>query len=234
MRAEEFGAGVFVHIVQRGAKGTNIVRDDTDRWRFLRLLRYLNDQNVPRNWDRDITPEHIHAGFERPDSWPEQKPYVSILAYCLMDNHFHLLVQGKDERGISEFMQRLCTSMATFYNTKYRERGSLFQGPYRARVVDSDVYLQYLAAYIQVKNPFERYPAGLREAVRFFDDAYEWARRDPFTSLGDYLGTRRAALIDLNAVNEVFESDNFMSFARDVIEGKFADFVLEERELELY
>lgn len=233
MRKEVFDENTVVHIIQRGVRGTSIVRDQSDRWRFLRLLRYLNDENVPRNWDRDITHEHVRDGFLRPRSWGEQKPYVSILAFCLMDNHFHLLVRPKKENGIPEFMQRFSTSMATYFNTKYQEKGSLFQGPYRARVVNSDTHLQYLAAYIQVKNAFERYPKGIRAAIVGFDDAYEWAQQDPFTSLADYLGVRRSPVIDYDAVEELFESDNFYSFAKDVLEGKYQDMISDPKGLEL-
>ena len=104
MRKETFGEDVIVHVVQRGARQANIVRDEADRWRFLRLLRYLNDESVPRNWEREIAPEHIRAGFTRPDQWNEPQPYVSILAYCLMDNHFHILLQERMENGIAKFM----------------------------------------------------------------------------------------------------------------------------------
>jgi hypothetical protein len=221
MRKEPFSVGSYVHIIKRGARGADIVRDDNDRWRFLRLVRYLNDDNVPRNWERDITNEHILEGFSRPDMWDEQAPYVSVLAYCLMDNHFHLLVQEKVEGGISKFMQRLCTSMSLHFNTKYKEKGTLFQGAYKARTVDSDEYLQYLVAYIQVKNPFERYPGGVQNAVREFDAALEWVMQDPFNSLADYLGMRQSALLDHVLVDDIFENQHsFSAFARDVIEGK--------------
>ncbi|MFZ2555394.1 MAG: transposase, partial [Minisyncoccia bacterium] len=148
MRKEEFGVGTFAHIVKRGARQGLIVRDEADRWRFIKLLRYTNDANSPRHWERDIGPEHIRNNFARPDSWKPCRPYVSIAAYCLMDNHFHLLVQEKEENGISTFMQRLGRSMAAHHNAKYQESGALFQGPYIARVVTDDDHLQYLATYI--------------------------------------------------------------------------------------
>lgn len=221
MRKEIFGTDVIAHIVQRGARQANIVRDDADRWRFLRLLRYLNDESVPRNWEREIAPEHVRAGFKRPESWQEPKPYVSILAYCLMDNHFHILMRERVEDGITRFMQRLCTSMATHFNAKYAESGSLFQGPYRARVVSDDRHLQYLAAYIQIKNPFERYPRGLYEAVRNYDEAFIWTQSDAFSSLADYLGMRQSSLVDTSAIREIFEPEEIREFARDLIEGKY-------------
>lgn len=226
MRKEPYTVGSYVHIVKRGAHGADIVRDDADRWRFLRLMRYLNDDNAPRNWERDVTNDHIRRGFERPESWAAPRPYVAILAYCLMDNHFHLLVQERIEGGISKFMQRLCTSMAKYFNAKYKEQGTLFQGAYQARTIEEDRHLQYLAAYIQVKNPFERYPKGMRSAVQEYDTALEWVLDDPFSSLADYLGERRSSLLDYDAIRDVFnETHRFRKFARDVIEGRIERYV---------
>ncbi len=220
MRKEPFTVGSYVHIVKRGARGMNIVRDESDKWRFLRLLRYLNDENAPQHWDRDITPQHIREGFKRPDSWGEQKPYTAILAYCLMDNHFHLLVQETREGGVSKFMQKLCTSMSMYFNTKYNERGTIFQGAYRSRTVDSDEYLEYLAAYIQVKNPLERYPGGYRKAMNEFDNAFDWALQDPFSSLGSYTGARASGLLDSDLLREIFgDRQGFREFAQEVAEG---------------
>src|SRR3954466_5129667 len=105
MRRDPYGVGSYIHVFNRGTKRMNIVRDEDDRWRFLKLVRYLNDANVPRNWERDIGPDLIRAGFDRPDHWPARDPYVSILAFCLMDNHFHLLVREQKEGGLSKFMQ---------------------------------------------------------------------------------------------------------------------------------
>lgn len=232
MRKEPFSVGSYVHIVKRGARGMDIVRDDSDRWRFLRLLRYLNDENAPEHWDRDITPEHVRNGFLRPDSWFEQRPYTSILAYCLMDNHFHLLVQEKKEGGISKFMQRICTSMSMYFNTKYKEKGTIFQGAYKSRTVDSDDYLQYLVAYIKIKNPLERYPQGFQDAARSFDEAFEWALSDPFSSLGDYMGTRKSPLLDHELMRDIFtEHKSFKDFARDMVEGKLERDLAELAEL---
>jgi hypothetical protein len=221
MRKEPYGVGSFVHVMQRGVRGVPIVRNDDDRWRFLKLLRYLNDANVPRNWERDIAPENIRAGFSRPAHWPAQKPYASIIAFCLQDNHFHLLLKETQEGGISKFMQRLSTSMAAYLNAKYDERGTPFQGSFRSRTVGDDVYLQYLNAYILVKNTFEIYPHGAQQAARSFDAAFAWAEAYPFSSLIDYMGHRHGEFLDYDEIARLFENnDSFKSFARDVIYGR--------------
>ncbi len=221
MRKENFSVGSYVHVMKRGVRRTNIVRDEADRWRFLKLIRYLNDSNVPRNWERDITPDHIREGFKRPEGWGKSDPYVSVLAYCLMDNHFHLLLQERVDGGIGKFMQRVCTSMAAYFNAKYAESGSLFQGAYKARTVRSDTQLQYLAAYINVKNPFERYPAGFDHATSEFDKAFRWAEEDPFSSLSDYVQKSHSALLDHAAIIELFDhGQGFKEFSKDVIQGR--------------
>lgn len=213
MRKEPYSVGSFVHVYKRGTRKMPIVRDDADRWRFLKLIRYVNDQNLPRNWERDIGPDLIRQNYARPQSWGDQKPYVSILAYCLMDNHFHLLLQERVDGGISKFMQRVCTSMSAAYNAKYTETGTLFQGSFRARTVKDDEQLQYLAAYIHVKNAFERYPAGLKAAIREYNRAYEWAKRDPFVGLeSDF------PILDQDVIRDVLlDNGRFRAYARDVM-----------------
>ncbi len=221
MRKETFGVGAYVHIVHRGARGSSVVRDDSDRWRFLKLLRYLNDENAPRNWEREITREHITAGYARPGHWLVHKPYVSIMAYCLLDNHFHLLVREEAECGISRFMQRVCTSMALHYNLRHKERGSLFQGPYRAVVIEDDRHLQYVSAYIQVKNGFERQGLRPRSFADTFDELFERTSSDPFVSLGEYMETRQEGLINLECCKDILmEARHFKRFAEDVIAGR--------------
>lgn len=229
MRKEPFSVGSYVHIIKRGAKRTPIVRDDNDRWRFLKLLRYLNDTEVPRNWERDITTEHISADFKRPETWREAKPYVSILAYCLMDNHFHLLVQERQEQGVSKFMQRLCTSMSAYFNAKYKDSGTLFQSAYRARTVDNDKYLQYLAAYILVKNTFERHPRGLRHATREFSRSMKAAEAYRFSSLPVFSQGLQSSLLDMEEINLLFDrGEVFVESARDVLLGRYEDPRLDE------
>lgn len=222
MRKEQFGQGTFVHIVNRGAHKMSIVHSDADRWRFLKLLRYLNDANAPRNWERDISPTHIRNNFARPEHWDDAQPYVSILSFCLRDNHFHLLLQEQLEGGISKFMQRISRSMAANYNAKYGGSGALFQGPYRARVVDNDQHLQHLAVYINIKNAFEAYPGGLKTALSNFDEAYTWSIQYPFSSTADFAGERKSSLIDHTVCQTLFaSSSDFKAIAEEFAKDRF-------------
>jgi len=221
MRTEQFGPGTFVHIVNRGAHKIDIVRTDADRWRFLKLLRYLNDANAPRNWERDISPAHIKNNFARPEHWDEAQPYVSILSYCLKNNHFHLLLLEQLEGGISKFMQRVSRSMAANFNAKYDGSGALFQGSFRARVIDNDIHLQHLTVYINIKNVFEAYPGGLKTALDNFNDAYVWATQYPFSSTADFAGKRKSSLLDHDMCQSLFPSiSDFRVAAEDFVKSR--------------
>ncbi len=164
--------------------------------------------------------EKIANTLKRPAVWPTQKKVVKILCFCLLDNHFHLLLKETREDGIALFMQKLGTGMAMHFNTKYKEKGSLFQGSYRARTIQDDNYLQYVSAYIQVKNAFEIFKGGIENATKQFEKAYAWASKYPYTSLGDYAGTRESPVIDKDILGEIFTPAEYKVFSKDMILGR--------------
>jgi len=193
MRVEPHSVGSILHVIKRGARGMDIVRDDHDRQRFSRSLFYLNDSFSDENWNVSLK---SCGPFERPEHWPEREPLVHILAWTLLSNHFHLLLEEICENGTAKFMQRLCGSMSAASNAKYSETGSLFQGSYKSRTVDDDVYLRHLAFYIQVKNVLDMYPGGLTRALKEFDKAWDWALRYRYSSLSAYAFGTDSPIID--------------------------------------
>jgi hypothetical protein len=144
---------------------------------------------------------------------------VHILAWTLQDNHFHLLVQEIQDGGTAKFMQRLCGSMTAASNAKYNETGSLFQGAYKSKTVDEDVYVRYLAFYIQVKNVLEQRPGGLKRAIAEFGRAWEWALSFPYSSLSAYMHgnlSPTTAIIEGDLLSEMFPDQE--AFKREALE----------------
>lgn len=217
MRVEPAGVGSFVHVVQRGGHNTNIVRDTADRYRFVRSLYYLNDTYADPMWHRTVA--NVPA-FERPTYWPERDPLVRILAWTLLSNHFHLLLQETREGGVAKFMQRLCGSVTVCFNKKYNERGRLFQSSYHSRIVASDSHFNYLVFYILVKNTLDMFPGGIETAYSHFDSAWEWAGKYPFSSLQDVLtGTPGSVTDDQERLVETIigPRDAFKREARELL-----------------
>lgn len=197
-----------------------IFREKGDLLRLLHSLYYFNtDQPMPDNWTRDVISEGGLQTFVWPSVWLPRTPLVSILACTIMPNHFHLLLKEKVEKGISRFMHKVSMGYSKFINEKYDESGSLFQGTYKSRRVDDDSDLKNLAVYIMVKNPFETYPGGLIKACEEFDRAYTYALAYPLTSLAEYVGVKKAALLDHELLDDVFgEAESFKEFACESIQ----------------
>ena len=85
---------------------------------------------------------------------------VDIAAYCLMPNHFHILVREGSEKGISIFMQKLGTAYATYFNKNTSEQELFLRVRSKQKHVDTEPYLLYLTAYIHL-NPVKLIEPGV-------------------------------------------------------------------------
>jgi len=223
MRKEDFTVESYVHVVKRGTRGLPIVRDDTDCFRFLLMLAHFNDSFSSQNWHRDLYEAGLHRSFGRPLHWPVQERLVNIIAFCLVDNHFHLILQELAEGNIARFMQRLGTGMAMKFNERYSENGALFQGAYRAKIISDDRYFRYVSAYVQLKNALDMYPGGQDSARNDFDRAYDWVCSYPYSSLGDYAGSFDRPIVEKNFLSSLFAAGEYREFCKDFIYGRHID-----------
>jgi len=235
MRVEPFAVGDFVHVFNRGNRQMPIFRDVNDKWRFLKILRFFNDEYFPDHPTRSIDSQPTSQpmfdvgrmnplsgkSFEWPVHWPPHKPLVKISGYKLKENHFHLLLKEIVKGGVSKFMKRLGDGYTKFFNLKYEEvgTGKVFQGSYRGRTQKDDIKnLHYLDAYIQVFNGFEEYPGGIERALTEFDKAFEFVLKDPFCSLGEVFGKRDFGIIDRDILARDFPNlEIYKEFAKDAL-----------------
>ncbi len=234
MRVEPHSINSIVHVTKRGTRGMNIVKNLKDKERFVRSLFLLNDEYSDSNW---IKATSELAAFQRPEYWPERSPLVRILAWTLLSNHFHILMQEIKKGGIAKFMQRLCGSMSMAYNHKYKEKGSLFQGGYKGKTITKESHFLYLPFYILVKNTFEMYPGGLMAAAKNFDKAWQWAIDYEFSSFGAMVKKEKCPTIDdpEKIISKFFENEkSFKKEAKELLlfhmnsRGKdFKDIMLE-------
>lgn len=180
----------FYHIYNRGTEKRNIFLDKRDYERFTTLLYLANSTKAVRIENIRRTeqgPTLLSRAFEL----ERGEPLVSIAAYCLMPNHFHLLLRPHNEAGVSRFMQKLCTAYTMYFNTRYERSGALFQGKYKSRHAEDDRYLKYLIAYIHLN------PAKISSP-----NAY------PYSSYKDFAGTERTEgrILDNTALPAYFET----------------------------
>lgn len=140
----------FYHIYNRGVEKRIIFFDEEDYIRFIYYLYELNDKNLIVN--TSFSNRKIKIDSAVPNTAKDQ--LVEILCFCLMPNHFHLLLKQIQDGGISLFLQKLCLAYAGYFNKKYERVGGLFQGAFKAKLVDKTEYINHLFYYI-LTNPIE-------------------------------------------------------------------------------
>ena len=203
-----------------------IYKHDDDLWRMFTSLFYVNTKRLHNSFTRELKKEKIDPrSFVWPDFFGDKKPIVSIVAFTIMPNHFHLILKEIVEGGISDFMHKFSMGHSKFINAKYNESGSLFQGAFQSKTLDTDEYLRRAAVYIMVKNTLELYPkGGLAGATKNFEDAWNWAVQYPFSSLCDYAGNRSSPILEKDLLGEIFDSpQDFKEFSKDYILGRAMD-----------
>lgn len=145
--------GIY-HIYNRGVEKRIIFEDDQDYKVFLNYLKeYLSPALDHETLKRDVTFKGVtFKGI--PKQIINYSNEISLLAFCLMPNHIHLLVKQKDKDSIKKFTQSLFTRYSMYFNKKYKRTGSLFQGTYKATNVINKDYLLDITRYIH-KNPLK-------------------------------------------------------------------------------
>ncbi len=161
---KQYVEGGYYHLYNRGVEKRVVFLDEQDYRAFMLLLRrYL------------LPPSPLPDSAYHLDLSAE----IDLIAYCLMPNHFHLLVKQHTATGITSLMRCVITNYVMYFNQRHNRVGSLFQGKYKARLVTNDTYLQHLSRYIHLNpvkgsDPLE-YPYS---SYRFFiqEQAPDWLK----------------------------------------------------------
>lgn len=186
-RKFSFSIGEYYHIYNRGTDKRPIFLSSNDYNRFILLLHLCNNTA-----QIDIS-NLIRGGLSFTELMNIEVNHrlVDIGAYCLMPNHFHILVREKQENGISLFMKKLLTAYSMYFNIKHRRSGGLFEGPFRATHANKDEYLKYLFSYIHL-NPVKIIdPKWKENGIANRVEAKKYLEKYFYSSYLDYLGTKR-------------------------------------------
>lgn len=185
-RTFQFEQGEYYHVFNRGVEKRTVFLDQPDRIRFQKLLYLCNSNkslhfSVIKDDIKGPAIYHVERG----------KQLVSLGAYCLMGNHFHLLLRERTKGGISQFMQKLVTAYTMYFNIRNERTGSLFEGRFRARHASHDEYLKYLFSYIHL-NPMKHVePKWEEQGIQNGKTSWQYLENYHFSSAVDYLGEKR-------------------------------------------
>lgn len=223
VRNVQLVAGEYYHIYNRGNSKQKIFRDQSDYDRFVKYL-YLCNSTKNINFRDDIVGTNINAfSFER------GSVLVSIGAWVLMPNHFHLYlsisptsgVGEKDEESknkITEFMRKLSSAYAKYFNEKYERTGSLFEGRFKAVRMVRDNQAKYLFSYLHL-NPIKLIQKDWKEkGIKNKSKALQFLESYKWSSYLDYLGKVRKENIVLDRENFLEYFGRIEDFKNDILD----------------
>ena len=164
-KARKLSSTNIYHVMIRGNRKQDIFLEDEDRFRFIKVLKKV-----------------------------KQKKEYMLYAYCLMNNHVHLLIKEKDEQ-LSQTMKRINVSYVNYFNQKYQQIGHLFQDRYKSEPIESENYLLAVLSYIH-NNPLNAFIVKNLEK-------YPWSSYCIYTDES----SQQAFLIERKDILSLFSSD---------------------------
>lgn len=219
--------GEIYHVYNRGVAKCKICTKDADYWRFMQGLCLFNDEMSTHNilWQLERKRGRLTMNVLKSylvSSKGKRKSLVRIMAYCVMGNHFHLLLEEIQKGGITKFMGKLGIGYVRYFNNKYDRVGPLFQGRFKNVLVDNERYLQYLLVYINVLNPAEIIMPNWKEkGIAEIKKVLRFAEQYQFSSHLDYLGKRGSLILDKGILAKFLPAPKmYLDLVKAVLEDK--------------
>ncbi|MBL7081387.1 MAG: transposase [Candidatus Omnitrophica bacterium] len=212
MRRVKFVNDEIYHVYNRGVEKREIFLNNQNYFRFIHDLFEFNDESPAPNMDYYYEKtQSLEVRLPKIERRKPRKLLVEILAFCLMPNHFHLLLRQKRERGITEFMRKLGTGYTNYFNKKYKRVGALFQGKFKAVIVKKESHFLYLPYYIHL-NPLELIDSDWKNGrIKDLSKLVEFLESYRWSSHLDYIGkknfpslTQREFLLEIFRGSEAY------------------------------
>lgn len=201
----------YYHILNHGIDGRNIFMDETDYDRFLESLKEFNTTEITTiqscRYYRNRIPKQPTIPFQ---------PLVKILCYCLMPNHFHLLLKQLAESSIREFMRKIGAGYANYFNLKYERRGHLFEGAFTAVPILKENQFLHISRYIHL-NALDLFEPCWRDGkINDWEKTKKILENYPWSSYSIFIGKRAADFCHPELLGEIFQKpDDYENFVKD-------------------
>ncbi|OGN13469.1 MAG: hypothetical protein A3J47_03880 [Candidatus Yanofskybacteria bacterium RIFCSPHIGHO2_02_FULL_43_22] len=196
----------FYHTLNRGVDKRTIFLDKQDYLRFIHDLYELNNEDRVESTFGAFKNDPALANVTKRK---QRKLLVDILAFCLMPNHYHLLLAPRVENAIPKFMSKINIGYAKYFNQKYERTGALFQGRYKKILVTENIHFLHLPFYIHF-NPLDlSYPEWRDNKISNPKKALEFLESYRWSSHLDYLGIKNfPSVLNMDLLKEIFDGQN--------------------------
>lgn len=215
MRNHSFVAGEFYHVYSHSVGNASLFQSKRDYERFLSTMFCANGKRNISHLDRfpglnlvsDIKNGKIDIG----------DALVDIIGFCIMPNHFHLLLGERTDGNISKFLHRILVSYSKYFNLKYEKRGHVFERTFNSKHLSDDNYFLRALAYLHLNSKDMK---GWRKK----EHRYDWS------SLQDYVKENRwGKLLKIDIALEYFDGNQaaYKAFVEEA-RSEMADYKLTE------
>lgn len=198
--------GQIYHIYNRSVDLQPIFTKERENYRAIDCLSYYRFKRPPIRFSHFLAKgkEARQEFLDRIGQSSQQA--VQVLAFCLMPNHFHLLLKQLTDGAISRYLGLFQNSCVKYFNIKNQRHGSLFQGQFKSVIIETDEQLMHVSRYIHL-NPYSSY------VVRSFNGLLNY----PWSSLPEYLGQVKNGLCLLSPVISLFKDspEKYLEFVKD-------------------
>ena len=177
--------GQYYHLYNRGARRVTIFREEQNYLFVLRKAKhYCHELNV------------------------------TMIAYCLMPNHYHFLVRQDGDKAARLLPQSVFNSYSKAYNKLYTHSGTLFESRYKAKQIEQDEYLRHICRYIHI-NPVKDGLNPVKDGLAVAPELW------PYSNYLEWIGKRPGTLVDQRFIQEHFStSENYRTFVLSWLAGK--------------
>lgn len=193
MRKVFFANDEIYHIFNRGVELRPTFTDKREYKRGQQALNYYRFAQLPFSFARALVLETSKRAIFFDSLAKERKLIVELICYCLMPNHFHILIRQKRENGISKFLSNFTNSYTRYFNTKHKRIGPLFQGTFKAVRIESEDQLLHVNRYIHL-NPIVSFVVKNEDVLTY-----------PGSSLSEYF-LRKDTMCDTSVILSHFRS----------------------------
>jgi len=177
------------HTLSRGVDKRKIFLDKGDYFRFIHNLFVLNNQNIVHTTFFTFRTFNKCKDIASPCVKPREM-LVDIYAFCLMSNHYHLLLDPRVEDGIPRFMKKLNMAYAKYFNIKYKRKGTLFESRYKSILIEKEPHFYHLPYYIHL-NPLDiKFPEWREGKLKDYSRAMKFLENYRWSSHLDYVGKK--------------------------------------------
>lgn len=174
--------GFIYHVFNRGVEKRIIFPDRSYYQHFMTALSFYKKDQPIRLSD--------HLDNQLPTQYKNNKSLVALLCFCLMPNHFHLILKQLTEGGVSRFMNNIANSYTKYLNKRLERVGHLFQGSFKSKLIESEESFLQVSRYIHL-NPLSLIPHPEGENTTGISEMNAFLKKYPYSSYGIYLGTPR-------------------------------------------